>query len=187
MLGQNYCECESIYKNKDFSGYCIEYLDLRWFPVTKTKAQFKRYTLYQKGRKSSEYPFEYLPKKDKILLNENVISSVDSVTLLNGLYKLRDKKGRIYEEVFYKNGFLTKHVVKEKSIWELKRKGKFVFEIAEYDYSTNPFRKHYIRYKTDGTIKYNYITNYDGYWYSDLADYLMSSNPLDFKGVKQTK
>jgi hypothetical protein len=188
-VAQKKCDCDSIEKDKSFSDYCTEYLNLRLFPVEKNKAQFKRYVFYQKGRKSKEYyNADYLLFKEKLLFNDKEISVMDSIMTLNGVYKIRDKKGIVIEEFLYKNGYLVKHLVKDKEIFHKKLIGKFVFEIAEFDYSTKPFRKHYTRYKPNGTIKYNLFTNYeDGIWYYDYTNILMSTNLLDFKGVPLKK
>jgi hypothetical protein len=181
-IGQKICDCDSVRKNDTFSDYCIEYLDAQWLEVKKNKAQFKRYVLYQNGRKSNQYPWEFIPKNEKLTCNDSDVVLTDSVTFLNGLYKIYDKKGFLIHEIFYKSGYIIKGVYRYAAIYSAELRGKVVLEIAEYDYSTFPFRKHVMWFKLDGTIKQNsYITYENGIWLYEGTKDLMTSNPLDFK------
>lgn len=184
---QSYCDCDSVYRKKTFTGYCTEYLDMRMYQQVKGYAVFKRYMYYSNGRPSKMYPFEYVYRNDKILWNDKPVMPHDSLQLLNGLYKIRDKYGKDYIEIYYKEGFLTKEIVRRRGRFNLKKNGRRVTEIAEYDYATAPFKQHYIRYKNDGTLECNfYCSDENGILNYETTDLMMSEDPLKFKGVYYT-
>src|SRR4051812_15739796 len=110
VCAQNYCDCDTIRWNKNFTGFCTEYLNSNWRPVKKTKAQFKQFTRYEKGVRSSRYNWTTFNKKDQLFYENKPLLITDSVNFLNGVYTWQDKKGFVTEQFYYKNGFITKHV-----------------------------------------------------------------------------
>ncbi|MFA4853050.1 MAG: hypothetical protein WC868_07170 [Bacteroidales bacterium] len=179
-FSQNYCDCDTVRKNKNFTNFCREYLDYRFVPVEKGKANFVRYVFYWKGKKSSRYPWEVFFRKDRWVHDGKEISYTDTLELLNGLYQSKDKKGRIKEEYNYKNGLLVKVLNKDRSVFRAKEKGKKVKEILEYDYLKFPFTIHYNCYNHKGKIKYNTFEFYDnGYWTGRLSKKEMNENMFE--------
>ena len=174
-------EYETFSKVPFYSKFCIEYLNYKMLPVNRQNAQFKRYTYYFKGQKSSKYPYESVLKKDKIFICNKEVRSKDSMALMNGLYTLIDKKGRVYEEIYYIDGFLVKHVLKDGNFWHPREKGKIVSEIAEFDYSVYPFKIHYIQFKRNKIIKNLYIRYINSKWVYEYADTGMSNDPQETK------
>lgn len=157
--------------------FFIEYLDCKLNSTTKGKAQLKRYTFYQRDIKCKLYPTNSIPKKGKLAFNNRKITHSDQLSLMNGVYKLIDKKGRVYEEILYHNGFIKKHIIKGGSFWHPRYKGKIISEIAEYDYSVFPFKLHYISYRKKGKIKSNYYVKYNGKdWLLESSSNLISTD-----------
>jgi hypothetical protein len=157
--------------------FLIEHLDTKLNPTLADDAQLKRYTFYQKGKKCKLYPTNSIPKKDKLFLNNREVKNSDSLALMNGVFKLKDKSGRTYEEILYVNGYIKKHILKTGSLWHPRHKGKAISEIAEYDYTTFPFRLHYIKYGKKRLVISNYYIKYDnGAWILQQTNSLISSD-----------
>jgi hypothetical protein len=155
-----------------FDHFYIEYLNTKMTPTSKEKAQLKRYSFYQKDKKCSLYPSEFISKKSRLLLEGREISASDPLSTMNGVYTIKDKKGLVYEEVTYTNGFITKHVIKSGFLFHPKQKGKSISELAEFDYSEFPFILHYVRYGKRGEIKKDIHLKYtEGNWISDDPNY----------------
>jgi hypothetical protein len=158
--------------NDDFY---IEYLNTRLKHTKKKKGLFKCYAFYQKNERCTLYPELSLFKRDKLFLNNKEIKHSSPVTTMNGLYCLKDKNKKIFEEIYFVNGFIKKHVVRNRSIFYPKRTGKIICEIAEFDYSAFPFVLHYIQYDRHGNIIKNYYYRYkNALWKAEETDDLIS-------------
>lgn len=182
FIGQTFCDCDSIYKNKSFSGFCTEYLNLRWQTVPKAEAQFKHYVHYERGKIAKNYGWIVFNKKDKIYQNEKQILKVDSIITLNGVYTWKDKNNIAIEELYYKDGYIQKHINRD---FIGKKKGNQTFEIMEWDYSKHPFKQHYMRFNKHKQIKNNiyYLpVNFNG-WCRVEADDTCSDNILEVKTI----
>jgi len=181
-----YCDCDSVYTNKAFTGFCAEYYDSLLKIAPKKKGKFKSYVHYTNGKKNELYPYGFdISSGDKILFNQNEISNSDSIVKLSGLYELQDKKGRIFDLLFFENGFLKKDVNKDFGIFDLKKnKGKTSHEIAEFYYSKEAIGRHYIRFRKNGAVKLNeYDTILNGRIQSFDTKELMGENPSELSGI----
>jgi hypothetical protein len=178
--------CDSIQKNKSFTGFCYEYLDKSMVATKPSLGKLQTVVFYEKGKKSKEYPSQFLNAKDKLYRNDTLLPLDGSSSLMHGMYTIKDKDGKITENLLYKDGFITKHVTRYESILKKKRVGETVHEIAEYDYSVFPFVKHYIYYTKPGVIKDNYYTVYrDSSWKTENTTEQLSDTLTTFKGYSK--
>ena len=176
-FAKTYCDCETVYKDTNYTGYCAEYFDIRLLPALNKKPHFKEYFLYVKGEKIDMWNYYHASKTDKVFLNDHEILENDSIKLLDGILKMVNKKGIIYKEFLYKNGFIQKGVIKDG-----KSKVNSVTELVEFDYTSFPFKRHAIYKKADGMITYNEYTKFIGGKYiGELTSDTMSEKVEDVK------
>ena len=94
-FAKTYCDCETVYKDTNYTGYCAEYFDIRLLPALNKKPHFKEYFLYVKGEKIDMWNYYHASKTDKVFLNDHEILENDSIKLLDGILKMVNKKAKI--------------------------------------------------------------------------------------------
>ena len=182
IFPQKYCDCDSIKGKFNFTDYCAEYLDLNLKAVSKEKARLKNFVFYFQGKKVSASPLLTAISNPQIYSESRQIISGDSLTILNGIYIVKDKKGQIWDELFFDNGFCKKTINWYSS--------KHFFYIAEYDYSYKPFNMHVIGHKWNSDkIKFNTYSyySYGNWYYEESTTNSISLNLTDFNGVPPKK
>src|SRR6185437_9725058 len=98
FFAQPFCDCDSIKKNKNYKGFCTEYIDMHWQPVPKYMASFKRYIYYNQNGKKKLYGKEEFLKKMKLSANNQPIKKERGIRILNGTYQWYGKANCLYEE-----------------------------------------------------------------------------------------
>ena len=166
-----------------FTGFCAEYLDVRFGLTSDTSAiRFIQYVYCMKGEYPplNVYPWEIYNKTDRIFVNGVDVTDKDTVIVLDGLVQVRTKEGILYDELYYKDGFIQKYVNRDKTVYHKKKIGKGIWEIAEYDYSIFPLKKHIIIYKMNGSLKLNCYEHFvdNRYVHEDTTDPISETMPV---------
>lgn len=115
----------------------------------------------------------------KLMQDGRPVNKTDTIVQLEGLYYIIDKKGRISNKLLYKDGYIIKDIYLDQAFWNIKKRGKYIKEITEYDCENyNPFGLFYILYKNDGSIKYNLLMRMTEVgWRSEPAFEILSGDP----------
>lgn len=179
---QSYCDCDSIKRNKNFNGYCNEYLSEKLKTVKKEKASFKMFIYYEKGAPLVIYPLYYDSRDCKYnIYNRKTIIKTDSIILLNGLLESYSNIDRKACAMLFKDGKLIKQVNSNWGIFRPKKSiGIKIHEIAEYYYTSDKIESYLLTRKYNGKIKFHLHAYKDNKneWCYDEIKILLNEDPL---------